>query len=87
MSALIKGMEMPKGCAFCKIPMRNGKKMNCPLVRCEWDLRDPMSADHRLDGCPLVELPPHGRLIDAEDRKSTRLNSSHAKTSSMPSSA
>lgn len=66
MSVIIRGMKMPKGCAFCKIPMRNGKKMNCPLVRCEWDFRDPMSADHRLEGCPLAELPPHGRLIDGD---------------------
>ena len=62
MSVLIKGMKMPKGCAFCKIPTRNGKKMLCPLMRREWDLRDPMSADHRLDGCPLIELPPHGLI-------------------------
>lgn len=66
MSVLITGMKMPKGCAFCKIPMHNGKKMNCPLVRREWDLRDPMSADHRLDGCPLGYVPPHGRLIDGD---------------------
>ena len=66
MSVIIRGMKMPKGCAFCKIPTRNGKKMLCPLMRREWDLRDPMSADHRLDGCPLVEIPPHGRLIDGD---------------------
>lgn len=68
MSIYIKGMEMPKGCAFCKISRRNGKKMVCPLCfgRGEWDIRDPMSADHRLDDCPLIELPPHGRLIDAD---------------------
>ena len=66
MSVIIRGMKMPKGCAFCKIQTRNGKKMLCPLMRREWDLRDPMSADHRLDGCPLVEIPPHGRLIDGD---------------------
>lgn len=66
MSVIIRGMKMPKGCAFCKMPMRNGKKTYCPLVRCEWDFRDPMSADHRLEGCPLVEIPPHGRLIDGD---------------------
>ena len=63
----IPGMEMPKGCAYCKISRRNGKKMICPFIwKCEWDIRDPMSADHRLDGCPLVPVPPHGRLIDAD---------------------
>lgn len=66
MSILIKGVETPKGCAFCRIGKRNGKKMVCPLCDEEWDIRDPMSADHRLDNCPLVHVPPHGRLIDAD---------------------
>ena len=63
MSVYIKGMEMPKGCTFCKISRRNGKKMVCPLCfgRGEWDIRDPMSADHRLDDCPLIPVPDHGR--------------------------
>jgi hypothetical protein len=61
---LIRGMEMPKGCAFCRIGKRNGKKMVCPLCDEEWDIHDPMSADHRLDNCPLVPVPPHGDLID-----------------------
>lgn len=63
---LIKCMEMPKGCAFCKIKQRNGKKMICPLCDEEWDIRYPTSADHRLENCPLVEVPPHGRLGDLD---------------------
>jgi len=59
----IKGMKMPKSCAFCRLKSRNGKKMLCPLCNEEWDMRDPMSAYHRLDGCPLIPVPPHGRLI------------------------
>ena len=67
MSVYIPGMEMPKGCAFCKISRRNGKKMICPFIwKCEWDIHDPMSADHRLDGCPLVPVPEHGRLGDLD---------------------
>lgn len=67
MSVLINGMEMPKGCAFCKISRRNGKRMICPFIwQREWDIHDPMSADHRLDGCPLIPVPEHGRLIDAD---------------------
>lgn len=62
----IKGMEMPNGCAFCKIKRRNGGKMVCPLCNEEWDIRDPMSADFRMDLCPLTPVPPHGRLIDAD---------------------
>lgn len=66
MSIFIDGMEMPKGCAFCRIGKRNGKKMVCPFCDDEWDIHDPMSADHRLDNCPLAPVPPHGRLIDAD---------------------
>ena len=67
MSILIEGMEMPKGCAFCRIGKRNGKKMVCPLCDEEWDIHDPMSADHRLDNCLLVPVPPHGDLIDRRE--------------------
>ena len=66
MGVYIMGMEMPKGCAFCRIGKRNGKKMVCQLCDEEWDIHDPMSADHRLDNCPLRPVPPHGRLIDAD---------------------
>ena len=65
MGIYVKGMDMPKGCAFCKIKKHNGKKMICPFCDEEWDIRDPMSADHRLENCPLVDVPPHTRLIDA----------------------
>ena len=66
MSVYIKGMEMPKSCAFCRIKRRNGKKMVCPLCDEEWDIHDSMSADHKLENCPLVPVPKHGRLIDAD---------------------
>lgn len=66
MSVYIKGMEMPKACAFCWIKRRNGKKMVCPLCDEEWDIHDPMSTVYRLVNCPLVPVPPHGRLIDAD---------------------
>ena len=70
----IPGMEMPGSCASCKIKRRNGKKMICPLCGEEWDIHDPMSADHTLDDCPLVPVPPHGRLgdMDAIARKIRR---------------
>jgi len=72
MGVYIPGMEMPKGCAFCKISRRNGKKMICPFIwQREWDLHDPMSADHRLDGCPLVPVPEHGDLIDRNETVKT----------------
>lgn len=71
MGIYIKGMKMPTGCAFCKIKKRNGGKMVCPLCNEEWDIHDPMSADFRLESCPLVPVPPHGRLIDADALKAS----------------
>ena len=66
MGIYLPNMEMPKGCAFCKLKRRNGKKMVCPLLNEEWDIRDPMSAYFKLENCPLVPVPAHGRLIEAE---------------------
>lgn len=62
----ISGMKMPTSCASCKIKRRNGKKMVCPLCCENWDIHDPMSADYRLENCPLIPVPDHGRLIDAD---------------------
>ena len=51
MSVLIKGMEMPKNCDVCF--MRDACEYSMPLEK-------------RLTDCPLVEVPKHGRLIDAD---------------------
>lgn len=61
MSILIKNMEMPKACVFCELY--------------DWDLHWCRGAkkevpyspeDKRAKFCPLVPVPPHGRLIDAD---------------------
>lgn len=49
MSVIVKGMEMPKNCTCCPIC--------CGLP---YQHRDEKG---RRPDCPLVELPPHGRLI------------------------
>lgn len=68
MSVLIKGMEMPKSCPcklvgvgydlYCSftsgIPSRMREYGEC----CEKETRP--------DWCPLLDVPPHGRLIDAD---------------------
>jgi len=55
---LIKNMEMPKHLKEC--PMRNTcpLMMGCMLIE-KGEIIHP--------DCPLVELPPHGRLIDADE--------------------
>ena len=66
MSILIRGMEMPKCC------------YDCPFIRASFagdyycakgkgdedDLKKLYS--QRMADCPLTELSPHGRLIDAD---------------------
>ena len=56
---LIKNMEMPKNCNYC--PMYDDEYCQCRL--------EPSYDGHwtRANGCPLVELPPHGRLGDLDE--------------------
>ena len=64
MSVLIKGMEMPKSCESCPCKTADAfGGLGCqatgyiPLRKVNQD---------RPDNCPLVEIPPHGRLIDVK---------------------
>lgn len=75
MSVLIKGMEMPTSCSVC--PMLEGDRIDglCHAaskwldddehwtwyVYPEGDVDDSKPCN-----CPLVPVPPHGRLIDAD---------------------
>lgn len=54
MGVYIKDMEMPKSCGNCFFD-----------TRCDnWRLRNWGAPPP--DECPLVPIPPHGRLIDAD---------------------
>lgn len=55
MSILIKGMEMPKNCYDC---IFWSGYLECTLTG--------MDSSSREQFCPLVPIPPHGRLIDAD---------------------
>ena len=54
----IKGMEMPKSCWHCRFELNNMCRATINRMRVE-------SCDRHPD-CPLVEVPKHGRLIDAD---------------------
>lgn len=55
MSILVKGMEMPKDCVYCKWHTRWG----CGITGIR---------TNTAQGCPLIEVPtPHGQLIDADE--------------------
>ena len=58
---LIKGREMPKSCYVC--PCFNDEYYDCQATG--KDLGS-IPIDSRHSDCPLVEVPPHGRLIDAD---------------------
>ena len=64
MSVLIRGMEMPTSCFDC--PFLYGR-MHCSAnSKIEFNDPDYSELKGRYDGCPLVPIPPHGRLIDAD---------------------
>lgn len=68
MGVYIKGMKMPESCDDCRIMML--EDTNCvPELYCGCPIvfkAHPQGVGHRPDYCPLVPVPPHGRLIDAD---------------------
>lgn len=52
MSILIQDMEIPKNCGTCFLRAGGCKHR--------------MYIEHRPKGCPIIELPPHGRLGDLD---------------------
>lgn len=69
MSILIKGMKMPKSCLDCRFMVNcdTCAGMECICTALEANIGYLKDAPHnRREDCPLAELPPHGRLIDAD---------------------
>lgn len=68
---LIKGMEMPKSCdrclyrGFCSAHARQVQK----IMESDADQVFDIFGEMRLKDCPLVEIPPHGDLIDRDALK------------------
>lgn len=64
MSVLIKGMNMPERCWDCDLCY---DCFYCRLLEVRFiDREDFEPGERRLSDCPLVPVPPHGRLIDAD---------------------
>lgn len=69
MSLLIKGLETPGKCGLCPC-FHASYPMYCQAVPAEVGKRIVAPYEQpRPDWCPLVEVPPHGRLIDADSLK------------------
>lgn len=64
MSVLIKGMEMPTTCHVCRL--YEGDIYYCSPAGRTIDIPD--SSEGRCSFCPLVPVPPHGDLIDAQEQ-------------------
>ena len=61
MSVLVKGMEMPTSCDDCR--MSNGIYCYAALDNEYISTNTPKV---RPSNCPLIEIQPHGRLVDAD---------------------
>ena len=77
MSILIKGMEMPTSCYKCNMRRRDGMDIVCPVAHERFHVADVNILEYRLDNCPLVPVPPHGRLIDADELKKVVASAKH----------
>lgn len=66
MSLIVKGIEMPKNCYECLVRNQgySGDGMKCGKTGSVSSWYD--GNRKRMDDCPLVPVPPHGRLIDAD---------------------
>ena len=65
---LIHGMEMPESCSDCFLDYDS---IVCMALNKEFPDRSTDVGFHaycssRMPDCPLIELQPHGRLIDAD---------------------
>lgn len=63
MGIYIKGMEMPMNC--CRCPCADLEYYDCNLMPGTGISSDRKSGKRHED-CPLVPVPPHGRLVDLD---------------------
>jgi len=70
MSILIKGMDMPSRCENCCMlaMVMGGTAYTGYWCKATYKKRED-DCGTRPSWCPLIELPPHGRLIDADTLK------------------
>ena len=64
MGVLIESMDMPKSCGECPFFI-DGYYLDCLLPNDGIDFGT-VNDEGRAKGCPLVEVPEHGRLVDAD---------------------
>ena len=60
MGIYLPNMEMPKGCFDCNFAVDGTCVAMQPIRTRNWKAKDTTNY------CPLIPVPPHGRLIDAD---------------------
>lgn len=65
MGVYIAGMEMPKNCMLCPLCVEEADPANGEMCMVTGTLMPPCTRE-RLDSCPLVSVPPRGRLGDLD---------------------
>lgn len=66
MSVLIRGMEMPTSCDKCWALDDYGDYPRCRITDEQRGYNFNVRGQ-KMTKCPLVPVPPHGRLIDADE--------------------
>ena len=70
MSILINGMEMPTCCFSCPMCDVENAEVNCAISHGSYieyrDVDPQIAMQARPDWCPIVKIPPHGRLGDLD---------------------
>ena len=67
MSILIKGIEMPTSCKECRLLQESDERYECAINSYLAFGGEEFVPDYVMNGCPLVPIPPHGRLIDGDE--------------------
>ena len=63
MSVLIKGLHIPDKCIDCRFFAGRW----CYVIPNPEEQPDRLPLNGKPEWCPLIPVPPHGRLIDADD--------------------
>ena len=66
MGVYINGMEMPQRCPSCPFNSRAWYEESHLCLAKNEQIKVNLNTGFD-DNCPLVNVPPHGRLIDADD--------------------
>lgn len=71
MGIYIKGMEMPENCFKCPAHEwydfgGENHGYQCPILRTTKAVSNCEARTKRRDNCPMIPVPPHGRLIDGD---------------------